>query len=63
MKLKDKIKWRNKNTDTIETGVIHGIFGDKIAIGKHYVSWLLIEDIEIMEINDEYDEPESKNNN
>lgn len=44
----DKVEWKNKNTNTVESGIINSIVDDKIiAIGGHQVSWTLIEDIEI----------------
>jgi hypothetical protein len=53
IKLNNRIKWKNKNTNTVEIGNIISILNNKIlAIGNHYVSWVLIKDVEILEIID-----------
>lgn len=49
----DEVEWKNKNTNTEESGIINSIVDDKIiAIGGHQVSWTLIEDIEIKKRSD-----------
>lgn len=45
----DEIIWKNKNTDTIDRGKVRSIVKNTIAIGDHYVSWLLKDDVEIIE--------------
>lgn len=49
MRLKDTIIWRNKNTDTVEEGTIHSNVDDTLAIGGHQVSWIKVEDVEVIE--------------
>jgi len=61
MKINDYIVWRNKNTNTVDQGKIHSIFNDKIAIGDHYVSWLYINDIEVLETKNDKKEQENTN--
>ena len=50
LKKGDKIIWKNKNTDTIQTGVVKSKIKDLLAIGNHLVSWVKIEDIEVIEV-------------
>ena len=46
----DFIVWKNKNTNTTDEGFIRSDFKDMFAIGDHFVSWLLKDDVEIIEI-------------
>ena len=62
IKLHDKIVWRNKNTNTIESGKVRSINDDKIAIGDHYVSWLMVDDIEVLETKNDKQEQKNSNN-
>ena len=45
----DVIKWKNKNTDTIEEGTVKSLLQDTVAIGNHFVSWIKKDDIDVIE--------------
>ena len=49
MRLKDTIIWRNLNTDTVEEGTVHSLVDNSLAIGRFHVSWVLVDDIEVIE--------------
>jgi len=49
MKLNDTIIWRNKNTNTIEEGTVHSNVEDTVAIGNFQVSWVKMDDVEVIE--------------
>jgi len=49
MRLKDTIIWRNLNTDTVEQGTVHSLVDNTLAIGDFRVSWVDIDDIEVIE--------------
>lgn len=49
LRIGDVIVWKNNNTNTIEEGKVHSMVDNTVAIGDHYVSWVLKSDIEVIE--------------
>jgi len=45
----DVIVWKNTNTNTVEEGKVHSMVHDTVAIGDHYVSWVLKSDVKVIE--------------